>query len=109
MNIPPLRIEYMAWAILSWCIILVLLWIGLLTESLPLDSWGSIGFWNRMLAKAFIFLKNWMVRGFEARIPAAGLRNFTLALRPLNLSRLSIPETPMTFLNMRNPIATRKK
>ena len=50
-----------------------------------------------------------MVRGFEARIPAAGLRNFILALKPLNLFRLSIPETPIIFLNIRNPIATRKK
>ena len=50
-----------------------------------------------------------MVRGFEARTPAAGLRNFTLALRPLNLSRLNIPETPIIFLNIKNPIAARKK
>ena len=50
-----------------------------------------------------------MMRGFETRISAAGSRNFTLALRPLNLSRLNIPETPMIFLNIKNPIATRKK
>ena len=50
-----------------------------------------------------------MVRGFKTRIPAADLKNFTLVLRPLNLSRLNIPETPITFLNIKNPIATRKK
>ena len=49
------------------------------------------------------------MRGFKARIPAAGLRNFTLILRPLNLPRLSISETPIIFLNIRNPIAIRKK
>ena len=49
------------------------------------------------------------MRGFEARIPAAGLKNFILVLRFLNLPRLNIPETPMTFLNIKNPIATRKK
>ena len=49
------------------------------------------------------------MRGFEARIPAADSRNFIFILRPLNLSRLSIPETPIIFLNIRNPIATRKK
>ena len=49
------------------------------------------------------------MRGFEIYIPAAGLRNFTFILKPLNLPRLNIPETPIIFLNIRNPIATRKK
>ena len=49
------------------------------------------------------------MRGFEARISAAGLRNFIFILKPLNLPRLNIPETPMIFLNIRNPIAIRKK
>ena len=50
-----------------------------------------------------------MVRGFKARIPAAGLKNFILVLKPLNLPRLNIPETPMIFLNIKNSIAIRKK
>ena len=50
-----------------------------------------------------------MVRGFEVYILAAGLRNFTLVLRSLNLLRLNIPETPIIFLNIKNPIAIRKK
>ena len=49
------------------------------------------------------------MRDFKTRIPAAGLKNFTLALKLLNLPRLNIPETPIIFLNIKNPIATRKK
>ena len=49
------------------------------------------------------------MRDFKAYIPAAGLKNFIFILKSLNLSRLNIPETPIIFLNIRNPIATRKK
>ena len=49
-----------------------------------------------------------MVRGFKIYIPAAGLRNFIFILKPLNLPRLNIPETPIIFLNIKNPIAIKK-
>ena len=49
------------------------------------------------------------MRGFKIYIPAAGLKNFIFALKPLNLSRLSMPETLIIFLNIKNPIAIRKK
>ena len=49
------------------------------------------------------------MRGFEAHIPAAGSKNFIFVLKSLNFPRLNIPETPIIFLNIRNPIATRKK
>ena len=49
------------------------------------------------------------MRGFKTRILAAGLKNFTLALKPLNLPRLNIPEILIIFLNIKNPIAIRKK
>ena len=49
------------------------------------------------------------MRGFKIRISATGLKNFTLALKSLNFSRLNIPETPIIFLNIKNPIAIRKK
>ena len=49
------------------------------------------------------------MRGFEIYIPAAGLRNFTLILKFLNLLRLNISETPIIFLNIKNPIAIKKK
>ena len=49
------------------------------------------------------------MRGFEIYISAAGLKNFILALKFLNLSRLNMPETPIIFLNIKNPIAIRKK
>ena len=49
------------------------------------------------------------MRGFEIYISAAGLKIFILVLKPLNLSRLNIPETPIIFLNIKNPITIRKK
>ena len=49
------------------------------------------------------------MRGFEACILAAGLKNFIFILRPLNLPRLNMPEMPIIFLNIKNPIAIRKK
>ena len=49
------------------------------------------------------------MRGFEAHISAADLKIFIFILKPLNLPRLNIPETPMIFLNIKNPIAIRKK
>ena len=48
------------------------------------------------------------MRGFKIYIPAAGLRNFIFILRSLNLFRLNIPETPMIFLNIKNPITIKK-
>ena len=49
------------------------------------------------------------MRGFKIRISAAGLKNFILILKFLNLSRLNISETPIIFLNIKNPITIRKK
>ena len=49
------------------------------------------------------------MRGFKIYIPAADLKNFILVLKSLNLPRLNIPETPIIFLNIKNPIAIRKK
>ena len=49
------------------------------------------------------------MRGFKIHIPAADLKNFTLALKSLNLPQLNMPETPIIFLNIKNPIAIRKK
>ena len=49
------------------------------------------------------------MRGFEIYISAAGLKIFIFILKPLNFPRLSIPETPIIFLNIKNPIAIRKK
>ena len=50
-----------------------------------------------------------MMRGFEIYILVIGLKNFIFALKPLNLFRLNISETPIIFLNIKNPIAIRKK
>ena len=49
------------------------------------------------------------MRGFKIYISAAGLKNFIFILKSLNLSRLNIPETSIIFLNIKNPIAIRKK
>ena len=49
------------------------------------------------------------MRGFKARISAAGLKNFIFILKPLNFPRLNIPETPIIFLNIKNLIIIRKK
>ena len=49
------------------------------------------------------------MRGFKIYISAADLKNFILILKPLNFLRLNIPEMPIIFLNIKNPIAIRKK
>ena len=49
------------------------------------------------------------MRGFEAYISAADSKNFIFILKPLNFPRLNIPETPIIFLNIKNPIAIKKK
>ena len=48
------------------------------------------------------------MRGFKTRILTAGLKNFIFILKSLNFSRLSMPETPIIFLNIKNPIAIKK-
>ena len=49
------------------------------------------------------------MRGFEIHIPAAGLKIFIFILKFLNFFLLSLPETLIIFLNIKNPVAIRKK
>ena len=49
------------------------------------------------------------MRGFKIYISAAGLKDFIFILKFLNFFNLNIPETPIIFLNIKNPIAIRKK